>query len=176
MNALKLEKKTYPLYHGFRTRSPVSKINSLGRFTIDEAYDEIVRALDHFTLGHLVSEERTNRPSTVNLILGMIDESQREKRFSFIYACPLRDRMERWAIRNPEIIYLTLNYADVPLQKTLDYLTQRFGQPHIAKLKRSIVSSFPQAVVPVKGDIPIDDIEWIHEVEGDQIEWLGGQN
>lgn len=173
MNALKLEEKTYSLYHGFRTKSPVSEISGLVRFTIDEAYDEIVRALDHFALGYLVSEKRTSRPSTVNLILGMIDESQREKRFNFVYACPLRDRMESWAIRNPEIIYLTLDYADVPLQKTLDYLTQRFGQPHIAKLKRSIVSRFPRSVVPVKGDIPIDDIEWIHAVEGEQIGWLG---
>lgn len=174
MSTLKLEKKTHSLYHGFRTKGLVSEISSIISFTKDEAYSKIVAALEHFSLGHLVSSKRTSRPSTVNLIQGMINESQREGRFNYIYACPLRERMERWAIRNPEIIYLTLDYADVPLQKILDYLTMQFGQPHIAKLKESVVSRFPQAVVSIKGNITIDEVEWIRIVEGSQIDWLRG--
>lgn len=176
MTSFKLERKTYHLYHGFRTKSPVSEISGLTRFTNDEAYDKVVLALEHFSLGHLVSTKRTSRPSTVNLIHGMLNESLREKRFNYVYTSPYRDRMERWAIRNPEIIFLTLDYADVPLEKILDYLNQRFGQPHIAKLKESVVSSFPQAVIPVEGDVQMEDVEWIHVVEGNQIDWLGGQN
>lgn len=169
---LDLKKEAYPLYHGFRTKTPISDIDALITFSNGEAYTEIVKALKHFSFGYLVEAKRTDRASAVNLVHGMVNESQRKRRFGFIYTCPHRDRMERWAIRNPEIIFLTLDYAGVPLEKTLDYLTHQFGNPHIAKLRKNIVSRFPQAVVPIKDEIKADDIEWIRAVEGNQIDWL----
>lgn len=166
------ERVLHNLYHGFRTKQEIDVIERLVTFDKEQAYNEIVAALTFFNKEHLIERKRTDRASTVNLIKGMMAESQRDGRFDWVYACPHRDRMERWAIRNPEIIFLTLSYVDTSLQDTLDYLTTRFGNPHIAKLKQTLYSRFPQAVVPIKGDILIADVEWIMPVEGEQILYL----
>lgn len=163
-----LEEETYSLYHGFRTKKKQSDIDQLITFTNDQAYDEIVKALEYHSLGRFIDAKRTSKASTVNLIQGMISESKREKRFGFIYTCPFIDRAERWAIRNPEIIFITLSHADLPINKILEYLKTRFGNPHIAKLKLTITSKFPSAVIPMNREIPRQDIEWIRPVEGDE--------
>lgn len=169
------ERVLHNLYHGFRTKLDVDAIERLVTFDKEQAYNEIVASLAFFNEQHLLEKKRTPRASTVNLIKGMIDESQTEGRFDYVYACPYRDRMERWAIRNPEIIYLTLDYAGISLQDTLDYLTTRFGNPHIAKLKQTLNSPFPQAVVPIKRGIMLDAVEWIKPVEGNQMLYLTRQ-
>lgn len=166
------ERVLHNLYHGFRTKQEIDVIEKLVTFDKEQAYNEIVAALTFFNKEHLIEKERTARASTVNLIKGMIDESQTDGRFDCVYACPYRDRMERWAIRNPEIIYLTLDYVGISLQDTLGYLTTRFGNPHIAKLKQTLYCKFPQAVVPIKGDILIDAVDWIKSVDGEQILYL----
>ena len=167
-------KKIYHLYHGFRTKQPIDKIEKLITFTPSQARHEVELALAAFSYDYLIYEKQTKKPSSTTLIHGILDEVNSKGRFGeYIPTCPFLDRMENWAFRNPEIIWLTLDYVDVPKERILEYLTDRFGKPYIAQLKHTEYTSLPTPVVLVrKPEIPIDEIELIWEVDTDPREWV----
>jgi hypothetical protein len=136
------------LYHGTRRRESPEEIKKHGITTFDctRAYEEMLRALEHFNKLHVLGEKSSKgtlvrdqlghvcRFDTKGFYVDAIDPDSPEEKEWFG-----DNRVCSYARNNPETISLILWYAGVPREKIREYLREKYGKPYMIKLKQRLL-------------------------------------
>lgn len=124
-----------PLYHGVRTKNPerIRKEGICSFRTLIDTRREIIIALKHFGKYKLLY----TAGGRGDLIRAHIRKMQDPTRRTIYLTSVGKEAACSWATRNPEFVSLTLSNVDISNEDIFRYLTDRYGEPYIIKLKET---------------------------------------
>lgn len=124
-----------PLYHGVRTKNPerIRREGICSFRTLIDTRREIIIALKYFGKQKLLY----TAGSRGELIRALITEMQDPTRRTIYLTSMGEEAACSWATRNPEFVSLTLSNVGISNKDIYRYLTDRYGEPYVIKLKET---------------------------------------